>query len=109
MAKTKPVTQPLADKLSEIEAQTQAIVEYEFHERQALEQINKREQQIQKLAKELDKWNKALADTRSLLRAQREKLERDYDGLRTESFNLEGKYCKKCMPVTYGSNGNPFE
>lgn len=115
MAKKKPVTQSLADSLSEIEAQTQAIVEYEFHERQAVQQINKRQEQINKLSKEIDEWSKALADTRSLLRAQREKLERDHAMLRNASWNLENQYCTKVVcgasadtPIGF-RNSNPFE
>lgn len=98
MAKKKPVTHRLADQLTEIEAQVQAIVGFEAHERKCVQEIDKREQQMQKLSRELGEWNRALADTRSLLRAQREKLERDNVALRVESHNLEGAYCSKHTP-----------
>lgn len=101
--KTEPATQRMADALSEIEAVSQAIAEFEAAEAECVRQL----EEANRVAAE---WDRAVQDTRSLLNAQREKLAREYSRLHIEASTLERKQIPVDMnKVQYNAGRSPFD
>lgn len=103
--KQTPITQNAANALTELEETVAAIQSYEAHEAECVRQL----EVANRVAEE---WSRELNDTQSLLRAQREKLDRECNRLHMETNTLERKHgmltSRFAESVVMRGERNPF-
>lgn len=115
MAKKKaaPITQHVADVLSQIDATAEAVKSWEEHRILLLSQLERKRDDLRKLERELQELNNEIADTDSLIHAQKEKLFRDTARLHTETETVRDKLgcynnALRGKSETAGTLGRPY-